>query len=242
MYKYFIFALFVFFMPDEGYSRAVKLGDMHQKNPTIGGGANRSVVSSVSCLETADCPYDKECVALQCENVCKNDQCSPGTHCTVFQDDPHKPKCVECISNFHCSQGMFCDQDFICKKINPCLKAICSPAAPFCMPEPYKTLPYTCVQCLEDSHCPPVAGLTRSCVKGYCLFNIEGNIPVQKQDQSVPATPSPSAVIKKVHQVEVAAPPSRAPVVPAGQEQYDEEEYYDEEDEYYEDEAVFDEN
>ncbi|MBR1946324.1 MAG: hypothetical protein IJ846_08565, partial [Alphaproteobacteria bacterium] len=91
-----------------------------------------------------------------------------------------------CVINAHCEKGMYCERDYTCKKIDPCIDAVCSPAAPHCMPKPYKSLPYTCVQCLEDSHCPPVAGLSRRCVDGYCLFNVEGNIPAQQKAEKVP--------------------------------------------------------
>lgn len=56
----------------------------------------------------------------------------------------------------------------------------------FCIPVPYQSLPYTCVQCTDDTHCPPVGGLSRKCVNHFCLFNIAGNIP-----SSEPVSPEP---------------------------------------------------
>ena len=199
MRKFFFFALFLFVVPFDASSRAVKLGDL-AKQPTqrsfkTGGG--KAKIAEISCFENEDCSYDKECVALRCESVCKSSICLEGTYCApAGKDKPHEFKCVECTANSHCPEGLFCGADYTCQKPDPCLKAVCSPAAPFCMPKPYKSLPYTCVQCLENEHCPPVAGLTRSCVDGYCLFNVEGNIPAAQKKETTPdAVPADSSPV-----------------------------------------------
>ena len=233
MIRFFILALLFFLFPSEGNTRATKLGDANQTTQRSFGNQASSIVrgAAVSCLETDDCPYDKECVSLQCESVCKIDSCSEGTHCAASSAEPHKPQCVECTEDIHCPRGMFCGKH-TCKKLNPCLNAVCSPAAPFCKPEPYQSLPYTCVQCLENSHCPPVAGLTRKCVDGYCLFNVEGNLSAPKQ------TPAPAA--NSQQPASAAAPPPPPPAAPApsakavDEEEFDDDEYEDEE-EYEED-------
>lgn len=159
-----------------------KLGQKPQKKMSFGSGRSETVASGISCLENKDCDTDQECVTLQCVNVCQNATCSDGLHCApAGKEKPHEYRCVECSSHKHCPEGMLCTVHYTCQKPDPCKDAVCSPAAPFCRPKPYKTLPYTCVQCETDEHCPPVAGLTRKCVDGYCLFNVEGNIPAQKQ-------------------------------------------------------------
>lgn len=178
--------------PSDGSARAVKLGSKANQQPKLDFSSQTSSVnaSGISCFENDDCPYDKECVALQCVDVCKNGSCLAGTYCApAGEDKPHEYQCAECVVNFHCAEGMFCDRDYTCKVPDPCTDAVCPPAAPFCMPKPYKTLPYTCVQCTQNDHCPPVAGLTRSCVDGYCLFNIEGNIPKQPAENKTAAEP-----------------------------------------------------
>ena len=212
-----IFSLSLF--TSEGFARAVKLGQKGMQQNKV---KSASVVSagtvSVSCFENEDCPYDKECIALQCVDVCKNSVCLDGTYCApAGKDKPHQYQCAECVVNFHCPDGMFCDRDYKCKYPDPCRDAVCSPAAPFCLPKPYQTLPYTCVQCTQDDHCPPVAGLTRRCVDGYCLFNIEGNIPKQATQETVQEQQSVQ---------------EQQPV----QEQPSAEEYYDEDLYPYEDE------
>ena len=180
----FILVLLLLSFPTEGYSRSVKLGDsINQKNRKLFDTGKKSLYAGqeISCFENKDCPFDRECVALRCESVCKNSICAKGTYCVpAGKNKPHEFQCVQCAVDFHCAKGLFCDKDHTCKKVDPCINAVCSPAAPFCIPEPYKTLPYTCVQCLENKHCPPVAGLTRSCIDGYCLFNIEGNLPKEQ--------------------------------------------------------------
>lgn len=179
MLKILIFTLFLFSVSDAD-AKVVKLGDMSQR-PESMAVKMKNKKRALSCLENTDCPFDRECVALQCENVCKNALCPERTYCVpAGKDKPHTYQCVQCVVDIHCEKGLFCDKDYTCKKKDPCSTAVCSPAAPFCLPVPYETLPYTCVQCLENEHCPPVAGLTRRCVDGYCLFNVEGNIPVQE--------------------------------------------------------------
>ncbi|MBO4519915.1 MAG: hypothetical protein J5787_01780 [Alphaproteobacteria bacterium] len=185
MFRRLILFLLLLSFPIEGYAGVVKLGDaMNNKNRKLFKSEEKKSLyagQEISCFENSDCPFDRECVALRCESVCKNVSCDEGTHCVpAGKDKPQEYKCAECATNKHCPPGLFCDKDYTCKRPDPCLKAVCSPAAPFCMPKPYKTLPYTCVQCLENEHCPPVAGLTRSCVDGYCLFNVEGNFPAGK--------------------------------------------------------------
>ena len=230
--RFFVLALFLCLSPAQGNARAVKLGDSIQTKQTFGSQASATIAgAAISCLETDNCPYDKECVSLQCESVCKSDFCSAGTHCAALPTDPHKPQCVECTEDNHCPRGMFCNQ-FACKKLNPCLNAVCSPAAPFCKPEPYQSLPYTCVQCLENSHCPPIAGLTRKCVDGYCLFNVEGNLPAPKQ------TPAPAANSQRP--ASAAAPPPPPPAAPEPSAKAVDEEAFD--DDEYEDEEEYDED
>lgn len=181
MYRLLFLALFLSAIAFDASSRTVKLGDMagQQRQQSLGGMRGKSSpVGEISCFEDDDCSEDQECVALRCENVCKNSTCVGETYCLpTGKEKAHTFKCVECVVNFHCKNGMICGKDRTCIKPDPCINAVCSPAAPYCMPVPYKTLPYTCVQCLADEHCPPVAGLSRSCVDGYCLFNVEGNIP-----------------------------------------------------------------
>ena len=175
-------ALFLFTIPFDVSARSMKLGDMasQSQNMRLDSGRKKSKIMEISCFENTDCPFHQECVALRCESVCKNSICAQGSYCIpAGKDTPHEFKCVECAVNAHCPKGFVCGAGYKCEKPDPCLNAVCSPAAPFCMPKPYKTLPYTCVQCLENSHCPPVAGLTRSCVDGYCLFNVEGNLPAE---------------------------------------------------------------
>ncbi len=180
MLKFMMFVLCLLFIPSDGSARAVKLGAKNNRQATMNFSSQTSALNDagISCLENKECSYDQECIALQCVNVCKNASCSEGTYCApAGQDKPHEYQCAECVVNFHCASGMFCDRDYKCKLPDPCSDAVCSPAAPFCLPKPYKTLPYTCVQCTQDDHCPPVAGLTRRCIDGYCLFNVDGNIP-----------------------------------------------------------------
>ena len=133
-----------------------------------------------SCLTNDDCPFDRECVALRCLHVCTKDTCVSGKYCIAHKNKPHVYQCVDCVISSHCPKGMECSpKTLTCVEKDVCRDAVCSPAAPYCIKVPYKTLPYTCVQCLTDEHCPPVAGLTRSCVDNYCLFNVENNIPRQ---------------------------------------------------------------
>ena len=183
MNKLLFLALFLSAFPFDAVSRAVKVGEMpSQQQTSFSAGGEPVKIVEISCFENSDCSDDRECVALRCESVCKNSICPSKTYCVpAGKEKPHDFKCVECVGNYHCPNGFVCDADYTCKKPDPCLKAVCSPAAPFCMPKPYKTLPYTCVQCLANEHCPPVAGLTRSCIDGYCLFNVEGNIPKKKK-------------------------------------------------------------
>lgn len=134
------------------------------------------------CLSTDDCPYNQECVALECRSVCYPDSCPSDKRCTAFKDRPHTYECVDCLRDGDCPDGQICSQDtFTCEKDDPCRKAVCFQDAPYCVPVAYKSLPYTCVQCTEDAHCPPVAGLSRSCVKNSCLFNVAGNIPADSK-------------------------------------------------------------
>ena len=182
MIRLLFLALFLYAVPFDAEARVLKVGDpsSQRHQPTLERKSGAGV--EISCFEDDDCSDAQECVALRCESVCKNSICSSKKHCIpAGQEKPHSFKCVECAVDYHCSDGFFCNSEHVCEKKNPCLKAVCSPAAPFCMPKPYKTLPYTCVQCLENEHCPPVAGLTRSCIDGYCLFNVEGNIPEKKK-------------------------------------------------------------
>lgn len=151
-----------------------------------------------SCLSTDDCPYTQECIALECRSVCYPESCPSDKRCTAFKSKPHVYQCVDCLTDRHCPDGLVCSQDtFTCEKPDPCKKAVCFQDAPYCVPVAYKTLPYTCVQCTEDSHCPPVAGLSRSCVKNSCLFNVAGNIPSERtesadKESAVAPTPPPA--------------------------------------------------
>lgn len=190
-----------------------KLGQKPQRKMSFGAGRNETVAGGISCLENKDCAVNQECAALQCVGVCENATCTDGLHCApAGENRPHEYQCVECAAHGHCPDGMLCTVNYTCQKPDPCKDAVCPPAAPFCQPKPYKTLPYTCVQCETDEHCPPVAGLTRKCVDGYCLFNVEGNIPAQKRISEQQAAPA-------------AQPPDRD----AGEygEEYDDEEFYD---------------
>ena len=163
-------------------AKVVKLGDMvnggrQGVNARAAGGGQ--IRPTISCFENGDCAADQACRSLQCANVCKSNTCPPAG-----SDAPHEYLCVQCANNYHCPQGMICGADHFCAEpeaVDPCLNAVCPPAAPYCTPQPYQSLPYTCVQCTENSHCPPVAGLSRSCVDGFCLFNIDGNIPARQQ-------------------------------------------------------------
>ncbi len=170
--------------PQKVYSAVVRLGDSPSKikqTKQFRTPSRKSELIEVACLENKDCSYDKECIALKCESVCKHALCDEGLYCgPAGQEKPHEYDCYECATHAHCEKGMYCDKDFTCQKPNPCRNAICSPAAPFCSPKPYDKLPYTCVQCLETEHCPPLGGLTRSCIDGFCLFNVEGNIVPQE--------------------------------------------------------------
>lgn len=139
---------------------------------------SRNASAEKACLTNEDCPFDRECVALRCLHVCTKDTCIKGKYCIAHKSKPHVYQCVECVISRHCPKGMECSpKTLTCVEKDVCRDAVCSPAAPYCIQVPYKTLPYTCVQCLTDEHCPPVAGLTRSCVDNYCLFNVENNIP-----------------------------------------------------------------
>ena len=187
MKKFLFLALFFLTYSGSGFAAVYKLGASGGNPIPINmNGQGRGNIEIKSCLDNDNCSNDEECVSLRCEKICRPDSCPNGKICTSAGDEnPHQIKCVECRINRECKQGMYCDNDNKCKEVNPCLYAVCSPAAPFCTPKPYKTLPYTCVQCLENEHCPPVGGLTRSCVDGFCLFNVKGNIP-SSQRESVP--------------------------------------------------------
>ena len=176
-------------------AKVVKLGDM--VNGGRQGVSTRAPVGGqikpvISCFENGDCAADQACRSLQCENVCKINTCPTGKHCApAGSDAPHEYLCVQCVNDYHCPQGMVCGADHFCAEpeaVDPCANAVCPPAAPHCTPQAYQSLPYTCVQCTENSHCPPVAGLTRSCIDGFCLFNIDGNIPAQQQPAAATAT------------------------------------------------------
>lgn len=187
--KSFLFlALFLCSFSSQGNAAVYKLGASGGGGPVpINLSGQKKVQVNVKiCVDNSECAVEEECVNLRCESVCKEeDVCPAGMYCVPKGDEePHQFKCVECRINRDCQQGMYCEKDHTCKKIDPCLNAVCSPAAPFCTPEPYKTLPYTCVQCLENAHCPPLGGLTRSCVDGFCLFNVTNNIVPEKQDIS----------------------------------------------------------
>ena len=194
MIRLLVLALFLFAIPDFGNARAFKLSEMgnpeNRPKKAFSDYDARYANQEISCFENSDCSFDTECVALRCERVCKYDVCPSGSFCVpAGERKPHEYKCVRCVIDMHCPQNHFCDRDFTCKKADPCEKAVCSPAAPFCMPKPYKSLPYTCVQCLDNTHCPPVAGLTRRCVDGYCLFNVDGNLPPDPAAKQQPASP-----------------------------------------------------
>lgn len=163
-------------------ARSIKVGDMIDGRNTAGNrrisGVDAPARRETACMTNEDCPFQQECVALRCLDVCTPDTCVKGKHCVATRDKPHQYQCVECAANFHCADGFECSpKTLTCVKIDVCRDAVCSPAAPYCIQVPYKTLPYTCVQCLTDEHCPPVAGLSRSCVDNFCLFNVENNIP-----------------------------------------------------------------
>lgn len=183
-----LLAFILVFNVSESAAKAVKLGDMINQ-PQV---TNKRVrvkgaqpAAEISCLTNEDCPFDRECVALRCMDVCTKDTCITGKECIAVRSKPHQYLCVDCVFDRHCKEGLECSKEtFTCVKRDVCAAAVCSPAAPFCVPKPYKTLPYTCVQCLEDEDCPPVAGLARSCVDYFCLFNIEGNIPDRKEKKS----------------------------------------------------------
>ena len=161
-------------------AKTLKLGDMIN-NPTPAAAKRvrlKGEMPEISCLSNGDCPFDRECVALRCLDVCTKDTCSEPKKCIAHKKRPHEYMCVDCVYDSHCEKGFECSRDtFTCVEKDVCRDAVCSPAAPYCIQVPYKTLPYTCVQCLTDEHCPPVAGLSRSCIDNFCLFNVENNIP-----------------------------------------------------------------
>lgn len=159
------------------FAAAVKLGAGNasaSSKPSV----LRPKNTEISCTENSNCHFSEECVGLKCVKICRPNPCIGGKHCVpTGPEEPHTYKCVECVYHEDCAEGYECVKGFVCAKKDPCREAICSPGAPFCVPEPFKSLPYTCVQCTDNSHCPPVGGLSRSCVNHFCLFNVAGNIP-----------------------------------------------------------------
>lgn len=225
MVKLWLFVFCLIFCPADSYAKAVRLGNSgaNARNTNQKSVVSTPAAAEISCFENQNCSVEQECVALRCVSVCTKDTCLAGKYCVAAgEENPHTYKCVECVRDFHCPDGFVCGPGYTCRKRDVCKGAVCSPAAPFCVPEPYESLPYTCVQCLDDSHCPPIAGLTRRCEKGYCLFNVEGNGLTM---------PQPSA---QKPQAETAPPPVPQDQVEEGFEDEDEE------DEYYEDEEYTD--
>ncbi|MBR1945904.1 MAG: hypothetical protein IJ846_06420, partial [Alphaproteobacteria bacterium] len=100
MIRLFVLALLFFTIPFDGHSRAVKLGDMSGQQQTplrLGYPRNLYKNAEISCFENKDCPYDRECVALRCESVCKVNICPTGSYCApAGENKPHEYKCVEC--------------------------------------------------------------------------------------------------------------------------------------------------
>ncbi len=187
MTRFFIAAVLSFFCMTEVSARVVKLGDTSTSapaNPTMVRPSNQQI----TCTENEDCKFSEECVGLRCVNICKPNPCIDGKFCIpTGPEEPHTYKCVDCLYHEDCPEGLECVKGFKCAKPDPCRDAVCSPGAPFCVPVPYKTLPYTCVQCTDDTHCPPVGGLSRRCVDHFCLFNVAGNIPQDAPSSEAPA-------------------------------------------------------
>lgn len=186
MFKFAVFAALLALLPCDGSARSVKLGD-----PSASGSTNPTMVrpsnEQITCTENSDCKFSEECVGLRCVKICNPNPCIDGKFCIpTGPEEPHTYKCVDCLYHEDCPEGMECVKGFKCAKKDPCREAVCSPGAPFCVPVPYQSLPYTCVQCTDDTHCPPVGGLSRKCVNHFCLFNIAGNIPSPE-----PVSPEP---------------------------------------------------
>lgn len=185
--RLFLFLLLFPFCAMNANAASVKLGagmPAQTQTPTMLRPSN----TEITCTENSDCRFFEECVGLKCVKICQPNPCAKGKHCIpTGPDQPHTYKCVECVYHDDCPSGYECVKGFKCAKKDPCRQAVCSPGAPFCIPEPYKSLPYTCVQCTDDTHCPPIGGLSRKCVNNFCLFNIDGNIPAPSVPAPVPA-------------------------------------------------------
>lgn len=226
MVKLWLFVFCLILCPADSYAKAVRLGNSGANNRNVNqkSVSPKLAVPEISCFESQNCSDDQECVALRCVSVCTKDTCLAGKYCVAAgAESPHTYKCVECARDFHCPDGFVCGPGYTCQERDVCKEAVCSPAAPFCVPEPYETLPYTCVQCLDDSHCPPIAGLTRRCEKGYCLFNVEGN----GLTKPLPAKEMPP-------KAEPAVPPVPLEQTEDGFEDEEEEDMYYEDEEYAE--------
>lgn len=147
------------------FARSARLGESQSRFSIV-----KKVARQIPCDTNEDCPFGKECVASACIEICTKGLCAEGKYCLPTKTRNYR--CVNCLRNSHCSDKLVCNKNtYECEQPDPCKKAVCSPGAPFCIPEPYKNLPYTCVQCTLDEHCPPIGGVVRHCIQNFCLFD-----------------------------------------------------------------------
>ena len=99
MLRLLFLALFLFSIPCRSDARVVKLGEFsdQERQHSFTRGGRKAKIIEISCFDNEDCSYDRECVALRCESVCKNSICAEGSYCVpAGKDKPHDFKCVEC--------------------------------------------------------------------------------------------------------------------------------------------------
>lgn len=163
-YTFFVVFFIVIFFSD-CFAKSSRLGESQSRFSIV-----KKTVQQIPCNTNDDCPFGKECIASACIEICTKNLCSEGKYCLPTKT--HNYRCVNCLRNNHCPNNLECNKkSHDCELPDPCKKATCSPGAPFCIPEPYKDLPYTCVQCTLDEHCPPIGGVIRHCTDNFCLFD-----------------------------------------------------------------------
>ncbi|MCQ2965762.1 MAG: hypothetical protein MJ250_03365 [Alphaproteobacteria bacterium] len=173
------FACLIVMMTSDCFSKSARLGESQSRFSHV-----KKAVRQIPCETNDECPFGKECVASICIEICTKNLCSEGKYCLPTKT--HNYRCVNCLRNNHCPDKLECNKKtYECEQPDPCKKAICSPGAPFCIPEPYQSLPYTCVQCTSDEHCPPIGGVVRHCIQNFCLF----------EGQSAPAVVAPPSAL-----------------------------------------------